>query len=134
MNAYKQQKNYLDLSLLLIRLSFGFSIIYGHGWKKMIRLFTERPIEFANPLGIGESLSLGLVVFAEVLCGALIIIGYKSRLASIPLIFTMLVIIFLVQIGNPFNKLETPILFLVGFLCIFLMGSGKYSLDAYINK
>jgi putative oxidoreductase len=129
-----KNKIYTDLALLLLRVSFGFSIIFGHGWKKLIALFTERPISFSDPLGIGESLSLGLVVFAEVLCGALLIIGFKSRLASIPLIFTMLVVTIFVKWGDPFNKIELPFLFLVGFLCILLMGPGKYSVDGMLKQ
>lgn len=127
-------KRFTDLAILLIRLGAGFSILYGHGWKKMIQLFTVRPVSFSDPLGIGESLSLGLAVFAEVFCAAFIIIGFKSRWASIPLIFTMLVIIFFVQWNKPFNNLELPLLLLMSFLCVLLMGSGKYSIDEMLKR
>jgi putative oxidoreductase len=125
---------YLDISLLLIRIAFGVSIILGHGWKKMINLFSGEPIQFLDPIGLGPAFSLGLVVFAEVVCGVFIIIGFKTKWATVPLIITMLVVIFMVQLDKPFNKLELPILFLVTYVCLFLLGSGKYSVDYLIQK
>lgn len=127
-------QKYSDLAILLLRLAFGSSIIIGHGWKKMLKLFSGEPIQFLDPIGIGQSLSLALVVFAEVLCGVLIIIGLKTRLATIPLMIAMFVAIFFVQISSPFGKMELPLLFFVSFFCIFLLGGGKYSVDHILKK
>jgi putative oxidoreductase len=31
--------------------------------------------------------------------------------------------------GDPFGRVEKPLLFLVGFIVIMMMGPGKYSID-----
>ncbi len=124
----------IDLGLLLLRLSLGFFMIYGHGWRKMIKLSTERPIEFGNPLGLGPELSLGLAVLAEVLCSVLIMLGLFTRWALIPLIVTMLVAYLKVHFDDPFGRQEKALLYLFPYLALFFAGPGKYSLDAIWRK
>lgn len=120
----------MDLALLLLRVVFGASMIIGHGWGKMMRLFSGDPIKFADPFGLGPTTSLILVVFAEVLCAALIIFGLFTRWATVPLIIAMLVAIFMVHLGDPFSKVEKALLFVGAFTAILLAGPGYYSLDA----
>jgi putative oxidoreductase len=124
----------LDLTSLLLRLTFGFAMAYGHGWGKLMRFFGDGPVRFRDPLGVGVELSLGLATFAELLCSGLLIIGLFTRWATIPLIITMGVIIFMVHFNDPFNKLESPLMYLTAYVAILLMGPGKYSLDKIIRK
>ncbi|MEL6720192.1 MAG: DoxX family protein, partial [Bacteroidota bacterium] len=98
-------KNQLDIGLLLLRLTFGGLMIINHGWGKMMKFFDDAPIKFADPFGIGETPSLALTVFAEVACAVLIIIGFLTRWATIPLIITMLVAAFIIHINDPFKKM-----------------------------
>ena len=85
-----------------------------------------------NFMGLGEETSLMLVVFAEFLCALLLVVGLFTRLATIPLIFTMCVALFVVHIADPFSDKEASILYLVPYLVIFLLGPGKFSLDFLI--
>ncbi len=62
---------FIDLALLLLRLTFGGMMIYGHGWRKLLRLFGDEPIKFRDVFGMGPEVSLVLAVFAEVLCALL---------------------------------------------------------------
>lgn len=128
------KQNNKDLILLLLRIVMGGGMIVGHGWGKLNRLLSGEEIRFGDPLGIGMELSFYLAVFAEVLCSALLIIGLFTRLASIPLIVTMVVVIFFVQLGNPFEKIEVPLLYLTGFIVILALGPGRFSLDAYRKR
>ncbi len=123
-----------DFALLLLRLTFGTLMIYGHGWKKLLKFFGNDPINFADPFGLGMVTSLLLAVFAEVFCSFLLIIGFTIRLATIPLIITMLVAVFHIHWDDPFNKKELPLLYLVTYLSIFMIGAGRYSVDAFITK
>ena len=41
----------------------------------------------------------------------------------------MLVAIFIVHLNHPFEDKEPALLYFVGFLIIFLMGPGKYSIN-----
>jgi len=133
-NLTEKSERNTSIALLLLRLTFGGLMLFSHGWGKMMKFFGEDPIRFANPLGIGEIPTLALAVFAEVICAVLIIVGFKTRMATIPLIITMLVAIFVVHISDPFNKMEFAILYLVPYVAILLAGPGKFSVDAFIGK
>lgn len=119
-----------DLALLILRIFFGGFMIYGHGWPKLMRLFGGEEIKFMDFLGLGPTISLGLAVFAEVICALLVMAGAYTRLASIPLIFTMGVAAFVSNAGEPFSNLEKALLFMVGFIVTAIAGAGWYSVDA----
>jgi putative oxidoreductase len=116
--------------LLLLRLTFGLSMIIGHGWPKLLKFFGEEPIKFYDFMGLGPEISLGLAVFAEAVCALLIAIGLFTRLATIPLIVTMLVAILGAHWGDPFGKYEKALLYLIPYICILIAGPGWYSIDA----
>lgn len=130
----EHQRNLTGFALLILRFTVGFLMLYGHGWGKMLKLFGEDPIKFADPFGLGMTASLALTVFAEALCSFLLIIGLGTRLATIPLIILMLTIIFIIHWGDPFNKIEFGLLYLVPYVCILLMGAGRISIDALLSK
>lgn len=129
-----KNRNLADIGLLLLRLSFGFMMIYGHGWGKFMRFFGDWPPKFGNPIGVGPLPSLMLATFAEFICSILIIIGFYTRLASIPLVITMAVAAFIVHIDDGFRDMEKALLFLVGFATLYFTGAGNYSLDAQLRK
>ncbi len=120
----------LDLALLILRLFFGGLMLAVHGWPKWQKLFGPDPVSFADPLGLGETVSLTLAVFAECLCALLVVLGLFTRWATIPLLFTMVVAVFFVHAGDPLPKLEMGLLYLAAFLALLLLGPGQYSLDA----
>lgn len=124
-------KNFLNLALLILRLGSG-GLMLTHGIPKISKLF-ESPIKFADPIGLGSTTSLVLTLIGEVLAPVLIIIGFKTKLASIPAIITMLVAAFVVHISDPIGTKEKALLYLVCFLVIFLTGPGKYSIDGNKN-
>lgn len=130
----ESKTGFQDITLLLSRLVFGGAMFYGHGLRKLRRIFGEGEITFSDPLGIGPVLSLYLAAFAECMCAALIILGLFTRLATIPLLFTMFVVIVFVQLGNPFSDMEMPLLYFFGFLIILAFGPGRFSLDTYRKK
>ena len=71
----KHQKLLTDIALFLLRFTVGYLMLYSHGWRKLLKLFGDDPIKFADPFGIGASASLSLTVFAEVLCSILLMLG-----------------------------------------------------------
>jgi putative oxidoreductase len=89
---------------------------------------------FPDPLGIGNSLSLGLAIFAEVLCALLVALGLFTRWVSLPLIVTMFVAFFLVHGNHPWAKREMSFIYMMAYIAIGLLGSGRFSLDFLIRK
>ena len=123
-----------DYGLLTLRLFFGFCMIYGHGWGKLVRLFGPDEITFADPFGLGPAISLALAAFAEALCALLVMLGLFTRVAVIPLIITMVTAFFTVHLDDPFGQQEKVILFAGAFLALFFTGPGRISLDAQLHR
>jgi putative oxidoreductase len=116
-----------DAGLLLLRLWLGLSMLWLHGWSKLMNLFAGK-MEFLDPLGIGQTPSFILTVLAEVGCSALLVIGLWTRWAAVILAFTMGVAFFVVN-GGDFAKAELGWLYLGGYLVLFAAGAGKFSVD-----
>jgi len=118
-----------DIAKLTLRLAGGILMI-PHGYSKLQKLIAEgAEAGFADPLGFGELPSLILTIFAELVCAILVLIGFKTRLVSIPLIITMLVAALVVHINDPFNKMELPLLYAAVYSALALFGAGKFSVD-----
>ena len=128
------QSKGIDLALLILRIVFGGSMIIGHGWGKLQRLFSGEPIEFGDPYGLGPATSLVLATFAEFLCAVLVMAGLLTRWALIPLIITMLTVVFVVHFGDPFGRVEKGLLFLAAYVALLITGPGGYSIDALLKK
>jgi putative oxidoreductase len=124
---------YANLCLLVVRVTAGSFMLFAHGLGKLNRLTSPEPIKFADPFGLGPDISLGMAVFAEVLCSFLIILGLGTRLASIPLIITMVVAVTYAHAADPFGTKEKPLLFILVFLMLLVFGSGRYSIDGLIS-
>lgn len=107
----------------------GFSILLmTHGYAKLLRLLTGE-LQFANPIGIGEFPTLILAILAEFVAPLFIIVGYKTRWATLLPMATMLIAAFIVHWPDPFAKKEHALLFFLGFLAVYAFGAGKYSID-----
>jgi len=121
------KNNYNHLALLILRIGFG-GFMLTHGIPKIERLF-ESSVKFTDPFGIGDTATLILTIFGEVVAPIFIIIGYKTKLASIPSIITMAVAAFVIHAKDDLGTKEHALLFLIAFIAIFLAGPGKYSVD-----
>lgn len=119
---------FADAGLFLLRFGPGCIMAKVHGWGKVMH-YSEYSADFYNFLGLGSAFSYGLVIFAELVCALLLVLGFFTRLATIPLIIAMLVIIFDVNSGKPINNFETPLLYMMIYVVLMITGAGKYSLD-----
>lgn len=121
-----------NLATLLMRIGFG-GLMMNHGYQKLVNFAAIKP-KFMNFLGMGQGMSLGLVVFAEFFCALLIIIGLFSRLAAIPIVIVLSVALFKAHKGLVFGEGEMAALFLTGFICLLITGPGKISVDGMSGK
>src|SRR5512138_2708184 len=71
-----------DSALLLLRVWLGATILFNHGIGK-IKGFDTMSSGFPDLLGIGSPATLVLVIFAEAVCGALLIPGVMTRFAAL---------------------------------------------------
>lgn len=118
----------LSVGLLVLRVGVGLMMAIGHGLGKLTG-FAERADKFADPFGLGSSVSLSLVVFAEFSCSLALALGILTRAAVIPLIVTMLTAAFIIHGDDPFGRKEMALIYLAPFVAILFTGPGRYSLD-----
>lgn len=123
----------VNLALLILRVGVGL-FMFTHGWGKMINLFGEGSVKFADPLGIGVTASLALVVFAEMFCSFLLIIGLFTRFAALPLIVTMLVAAFIIHGDDSFSGKEMALLYLLIYVSLFITGPGQFGADKFVHS
>ena len=116
-----------DIGLAFFRIAVSVMMI-THGLPKFQKLISGN-FEFGDPIGIGAAPSLFLAVIGEFICPILIIIGYRTRLLSIPTAITMAVAAFIAHSGDPFGTKEKALFYLVAFITISLVGPGKFSID-----
>lgn len=122
-----------DTALLVARIGIAV-LMLSHGIPKMMMLFSGAPVQFPPVMGLSAELSLGLAVFAEVFCSILILAGFATRLASVPLIVTMLVAVFIIHAADPFGKQEPALQYLLVYIVLLFAGSGKYSVDYLLQR
>jgi putative oxidoreductase len=121
-----------NTAMLLLRLTAGVLMLMI-GYDKLVH-FQEHIPKMINFMGIGQKVSLILVVFAEFFCSAILIIGLFTRFACIPLIITMCVALFKVHNADFFGDGQTATLFLGSYIALLLVGPGKISVDSMIGK
>ena len=121
------KNNFNDFALAILRVGFS-GMMLTHGIPK-ISMLLENPSGFSDPIGIGATATLILAIVGEVVGPLLVLIGFKTRIAAIPVIATMAAATFIVHANDPFGIKEKAILFVIAFIVIALAGPGKYSVD-----
>ena len=141
-------------SVILIRLVVG-GVFLSEGIQKFL---------FPVENGIGRFVKIGIpapetmapfVGVVEIVCGALILLGLLTRLATIPLIIDMLVAILSTKIpillGSGFwgfslrnlpyygfwgmaHEARTDFAMLLGSIFLLIVGAGSWSLDASLRR
>jgi putative oxidoreductase len=123
----------IHFMLLVLRIGIA-SFMIVHGYQKLGWITAGGEIQFGDPIGVGVTTSLYLTVFAEFFCSIFLLLGFATRLATIPLIITMLVAIFIVHAPDGFDKKEMGLHYLLVYVFLLVSGPGKYSIDQLISK
>ena len=119
-------------AMLVLRLVSG-GLMMNHGYDKLVH-FAQYKGKFMNLLGMGQTTTLVLAIFAEFFCALFIVLGLFTRLAAIPLIITMCVALFKAHNANFFGDGEMATLYLGAFITLLLVGPGRVSIDSMIGK
>ena len=121
-----------NFQLLIPRIFFGGLMIINHGIVYLLQLwpFNDIPIDESKTMfGLGSMFTVILFFIGEFLAPFFVFIGFNTKLSSFICMTTMFIAIIIEHIDNPISGGEKPLLFFAGFLIIFLMGPGKYSVN-----
>jgi putative oxidoreductase len=132
MNTIEIKSRKVNITLLVLRVGIGL-LMLGHGIPKL-QMLISGDIQFPGVMGMSPTLSLTLAVFAEVVCSILLLVGLLTRYAAIPLIITMLTAVLIIHGDDPFAKQEIGILYLIVYLTLFMLGSGRFSFDTVLRN
>lgn len=129
-----------DIFLLIIRVYWGYSFMMTglgkfNNWDRTLEFFTSLNIPV-------PSLNVAMASGTEFFGGVCLLIGFLSRLTTVPLIFTMLVAYLTAHRSELFGLFSNPddffaappFLFIYASIIVLLFGPGKYSADAVITK
>ena len=89
---------------------------------------------FPDPLNVGTEISAMLIVFAEVGCSVLLLLGLFGRFASATLFIAMMVAAFVHHYADPLSSRELPLLYAAVYACLTFTGSGSTSIDAWFQR
>lgn len=127
--------------VILIRLMMGW-VFMSEGIQKFL---------FPDALGVGRFIRIGIpapqffapfVGLVEIVCGALLIVGLLTRLASIPLLINILVAIATTKIPmlskagfwGMMHEARTDFCMLLGLIFLVIVGSGTLSFDERLSR
>jgi putative oxidoreductase len=124
-----------ELAVLLLRLFFAAILIYG---TQDNVLSTEQMHEFRDFLarnGFPYPLfSAHLSVYAQFICGLLLLAGAATRLAAAVMVVNFIVALAMVHVGLPFSANIAPLSMLALAVFFALHGGGSYSVDAWMGR
>ena len=118
------------IGLLILRIGAGV-LMMTHGWGKVQKIFSG-DWTFADPIGLGEGLSLFLAAGAEFVLAGFVALGFTTRLSAAPIVFTMMIAAFVQHADDPFGTKEKAIVYALVFFVLVLTGPGRFSLDGVL--
>jgi len=128
----KYSNGAFNLGMVILRIATGL-LLASHGYAKLVK-FNSLKYKFMNFMHLGSTASLSLIIFAELVCGILLILGLFTRLACIPIIIGMGVVVFIASHGQIFDSGERGLVYLAATLTILLCGPGRISVDGMMGK
>ncbi len=132
---------YSNMGRLFLRLFVGV-MFFQFGIRQLLEFNVVAPT-FPSVLGLGSEASLIVMIVIELLCSLLIMVGFLTRLATIPPIVSMImaehyILTTLMHDVPPYSIADTqpgylPLMFIGIYLFLLLAGPGKISLDYFIS-
>lgn len=139
-----------SIGLLILRLGIGGYLV-THGWGKLQMVMAGDFAKFGDPIGLGSGLSLVLVMAAEFICAGAVMFGAATRLAAVPVVFSMGVAAYVAHGADPWTmergyllfmsgaskswaSKEPALLYLIPFLALVFTGAGRFSIDGMLRR
>jgi putative oxidoreductase len=128
-------------AVLLIRILAGW-VFLSEGIQKFL---------FTDSLGVGRFVKIGIpwphvmapfVGVVEIVCGTLLLIGFLTRLATVPLLIDIAVALYSTKIvgfakngfWSTLHEARTDVSMLLALLFLVVVGGGSLSLDAVLRS
>ena len=122
----------LSLGLAALRIAFatifirhGAQKLFVYGFAGVTGAFTQMGVPFPGVMG-------PLIGILEFFGGIALAMGFLTRLLAVGFVFDMLGAILLVQLKRGFSGYELEFLLLGSSVALFLMGAGRFSVDALL--
>ena len=127
-----------NVALAMVRAIVGV-VFLAHGLQKLFVFHYGGVVGAFHQMGIpAPGISAALALTAETLGGLLLLIGLFTRLAAVPVAFTMLVAIVQVHLRHGFfaqgGGYEYPLTLLVATMALAIGGGGAFAVDNRLNR
>lgn len=127
-----------DAAFLVLRVLVGAFLMWGT-WDNIAS--AERMQEFVGFLTLLQcpvpELAAPVSVYAQFLCGALILVGLLTRWAGLVMTFNFIVAVALLTLGGgetDFRALFPPLVMIAVPLVLATHGPGAYAVDAMLTR
>jgi putative oxidoreductase len=134
-------ENRVSNAVVLIRVLVGW-VFLSEGIQKFL---------FPDALGVGRFVKIGIpwpqvmapfVGVVEIVCGSLLLIGFITRLATVPLLIDISVALYSTKIvtlaknglWGTLHEARTDVSMLLGLIFLLLVGSGAWSFDTWLAE
>jgi putative oxidoreductase len=131
----------ISKAVLLIRILVGW-VFLSEGIQKFL---------FPDTLGVGRFIKIGIpaphimapfVGVVEIVCGSLILVGFLTRLAAIPLLIDILVALYTTKIvslaknglWSTLHEARTDVSMVLGLVFLLFVGGGSLALDNFLGS
>lgn len=117
---------------LLLRVSVSI-LMLTHGIPKVVAYETLIRT-FPDPLNVGSEVSAMLMIFAEVGCSVLLLLGLLGRFAAAVLFIAMMIAAIEYHFDDPWASKELPLLYAAVYASLVFTGAGSTSIDGWFMK
>jgi putative oxidoreductase len=127
-----ESSSFNELSMTALRVFAGASMAFAHGLGKLPP--SEGLIGKTAEMGFPEPLFFAwAAALSEFVGGLMIAGGLLTRVGALFVAFTMIVAAFGAHAADPFGKQELSLFYLVVSLVFLVRGSGRISVDRFLN-
>ncbi|ROM90291.1 DoxX family protein [Pseudomonas brassicacearum] len=121
-----------DVALCWLRITGVLMLLLVHGLPKLFN-FEHELVLIEDPFGMGARLTLSLAIFAEVFCPIFIALGLLTRLATLPVLFLLVVSVVRVHPEWSLAEGQFAWLLLIIFSTILVGGAGRLALGTSLS-
>jgi len=140
-NSYATWAHRAAKTILLIRVLVGW-VFLSEGIQKFL---------FPDSFGVGRFVKIGIpwpqvmapfVGVVEIVCSSLLLVGFLTRLAAVPLLIDISVALYSTKIvtfaknglWSTLHEARTDVSMLLGLIFLLLVGGGSIALDARLGS